>query len=60
MKQTVTAEIVARIDEINGIINTKQPGMTLEELMLFMPNLMALKESMISLILLLRRMGKMV
>ena len=32
MKQTVTAEIVARIDEINGIINTKQPGMTLEEL----------------------------
>ena len=32
MKQTVTAEVVARIDEINGIINTKQPGMTLEEL----------------------------
>ena len=32
MKQTVTADIVARIDEINGIINTKQPGMTLEGL----------------------------
>ena len=24
MKQTVTADVVARIDEINGIINTKQ------------------------------------